>query len=173
MPPEGYTFPRLTRADYPLMRGWLAQPHVRVWWGDPDEEIALIEEDIDGNGNGGPTDMRLVALQGQPFAYVQDYPAHHWPMPHYAGFPAGTRAVDTFLGEPSFLGQGHGARYLRQRCGDLIAAGATAVVIDPSPDNERAVRAYRRAGFAPRGIAPCEDGEPVLVMEFDPAPSSW
>lgn len=165
---DGYTFPRLTREDYPLMRGWLAQPHVRAWWGDPDEEIALIDEDIET----GPTDMRLVALDGHPFAYVQDYPAHHWPLPQYAPFPAGTRAVDTFLGDPAFLGQGHAPRYLRQRCGELLAHGATAVVIDPSPDNERAVRAYRRAGFAPRGIAPCEDGDPVLVMEFDPAPPS-
>lgn len=167
--PEPYTFPRVTRADYPLLRGWLAQPHVRDWWGDPEEEIALIEEDIES----GPTDMRLVALDGHPFAYVQDYPAHHWPMPHYAGFPPGTRAVDTFLGDPAFLGRGHAPRYLRQRAGELIAAGATAVVIDPSPDNERAVRAYRRAGFVPRGIAPCEDGDPVVVMEFDPGSSSW
>lgn len=167
--PEVYSFPRLTRADYPLLRGWLAQPHVRAWWGDPDEEIALIEEDIDT----GPTDMRLVALGGQPFAYVQDYPAHHWPMPQYAGFPPGTRAVDTFLGDPAFLGRGHAPRYLRQRAGALLAAGATAVVIDPSPDNDRALRAYRRGGFVPRGIAPCEDGDPVMVMEFDPAASSW
>lgn len=173
MPHEGYTFPRLTRADYPLMRGWLAQPHVRAWWGDPETEIAMIDEDIDSNGNGGPTDMRLVALDGQPFAYVQDYPAHHWPMPHYAAFPPGTRAVDTFLGDPAFLGQGHAPRYLRQRCTDLVAQGATAVVMDPDPDNERAVRAYRRAGFVPRGIAPNEEGAPALVMEFDPASSSW
>ncbi|MEZ5754071.1 MAG: GNAT family N-acetyltransferase [Paracoccaceae bacterium] len=169
MPPDAYTFPRLTRADYPLMRGWLAQPHVRAWWGDPEEEIALIDSDLEQ----GPTDMRLVALEGQPFAYVQDYPAHHWPMPHYADFPDGTRAVDTFLGDPGFLGQGHAARYLRQRCGDLLAQGATAIVIDPSPDNERAVRAYRRAGFTPRGLATNEEGKPALVMEFEPASSSW
>jgi aminoglycoside 6'-N-acetyltransferase len=164
---EAYSFPRLTRADYPLMREWLAQPHVRAWWGDPDEEIALIDEDIDT----GPTDMRLVALGGVPFAYVQDYPVHHWGSPQFAPFPPGARGVDTFLGEASFLGQGHAARYLRQRCGALLDEGATAVVIDPSPDNERAVRAYRRAGFVPRGIAPCEDGDPVLVMEFQPGPS--
>ena len=167
--PEPYTFPHLTQADYPLLRGWLSQPHVRAWWGDPDDEIALIDADIED----GPTDMRLVALAGQPFAYVQDYPAHHWPLPHYAAFPPGTRAVDTFLGDPAYLGRGHAARSLRQRCTDLLAAGAAAVVIDPSPDNDRAVNAYRRAGFHPHGTAPSEEGDPVLVMEFRPAPSSW
>ena len=107
---EAYSFPRLTRADYPLMRDWLAQPHVRAWWGDPDEEIDT-----------GPTDMRLVVLDGHPFAYVQDYPVHHWPLPQYAGFPPGARGVDTFLGDPAYLGRGHAARYLRQRCGALLA----------------------------------------------------
>lgn len=167
--PEPYSFPRLTRADYPLLRGWLSQPHVRAWWGDPDDEIALIDEDIDK----GPTDMRLVALAGQPFAYVQDYPAHHWPLPQYAAFPPGTRAVDTFLGDPAYLGRGHAARYLRQRCAEIMAEGAATVVIDPDPANDRAIRAYRRAGFIPQGIAPCEEGDPVLVMEFRTAPSSW
>ena len=119
MSPEAYAFPKLTRADYPLMRRWLAQPHVRAWWGDPDTEIALIDEDIDT----GPTDMRLVAWGGTPFAYVQDYPVHHWPLPHFADCPAGTRGMDTFLGEPAWLGQGHGAAYLRQRARQLLADG--------------------------------------------------
>jgi hypothetical protein len=104
MPAEAdYSFPPLTRSDYARMRGWLDQPHVRAWWGDPDTEIALIDADIDGD----TADLRLVAYQGRPFAYVQDYPAHHDPMPQYAEFPPGTRAMDTFLGEPDMLGQGH------------------------------------------------------------------
>ncbi len=173
MQSDAYTFPRLTRADYPLMRGWLAQPHVRAWWGDPDEEIALIDEDIVGSLDGtGSTDMRLVAQDGTAFAYVQDYPAHHWPQPQFATFPPGTRAMDTFLGDPAYLNRGHGAAYLRRRAGDLRAAGYPTVVIDPAPHNERAVRAYLRAGFAPRFTTPCEDGDPVLVMEFDPVAAS-
>ncbi len=164
MPRPDYGFVPLTRADYPLLRRWLAEPHVRAWWGDPDTEIALIEEDIDT----GPTDMRIVCLDGHPFAYVQDYPVDHWDMPHYAEYPPGARGMDTFLGEPSMLGRGHASAYLRQRALDLLAAGCPKVVIDPDPANERALRAYRRAGFAGDAIRPCEDGDPVLVMEFRP-----
>jgi aminoglycoside 6'-N-acetyltransferase len=162
-----HDFVPLTRADCPPMRHRLAQPHVRAWLGDPDEEIAPIGEDIET----GPTDMRPVTHEGRPFANVQDYPAHRWPMPQYAGFPPGTRAMDTFLGDPAFLGQGHAPRCLRARA--LLAQGYPAVVIDPDPANERAVRAYRRAGFRADGILPCEGGDPVIVMEFRPAlPSS-
>lgn len=144
-----------------MLRRWLSEPHIGGWWGDPDEEIALIEADLEN----GPTVMRIV-WDDKPFAYVQDYPAHHWPMPHYVDFPQNTRAMDTFLGDPAYLGRGHAARYLRQRASELIAAGAPKVVIDPSPDNLRAVRAYRSAGFAGEEIRPCEDGDPVIVMEF-------
>lgn len=163
-----YGFPKLTRADYPMLRRWLAEPHIAGWWGDPDTEIALIEEDIDN----GPTDMRVVTLRDQPFAYVQDYPAHHWDMPHYKHFPTGSRAMDTFLGDPDYLGKGHAAGYLRQRADELRADGYPEVVIDPSPDNTRAVAAYRRAGFTGDQIAPCEDGDPVLVMHYQPENAS-
>lgn len=160
--PDEYRFLPLTRHDYSMLRRWLAEPHIAGWWGDPDEEIALIEQDIDT----GPTDMRIVWFSDRPFAYLQDYPAHRWDMPHYAGFPPDTRAMDTFLGDPAMLGQGHAAGYLRQRAAALIGEGYPAVVMDPSPDNRRAVRAYRKAGFVGDRIAPCEDGTPVIVMEF-------
>lgn len=164
MAEPAYAFVPLTRADMPMMRRWLAEPHVRAWWGAPDDEIAVIEQDLDH----GPTDMRIVHHAEKPFAYVQDYPAHHWPMPHYADFPQGTRAVDTFIGVPSMLGKGHAARYLRQRAADLIAQGAPAVVIDPAPANTNAIRAYRAAGFEGADVRPCEDGAPVIVMQFRP-----
>ncbi|PWR01753.1 GNAT family N-acetyltransferase [Meridianimarinicoccus roseus] len=164
MKPPDYRFVPVTRDDYPMLRGWLAQPHIGGWWGDPDREIALIEEDIDS----GPTDMRIVQLGDAPFAFVQDYPAHHWPMPHYAGLPDGTRAIDTFIGDPAFLGRGHAARYLRARAAMLLAQGAPLVVVDPDPANHRAIASYARAGFHGETIAPCEDGTPVRVMTFSP-----
>jgi aminoglycoside 6'-N-acetyltransferase len=157
-----YQFRHLTRADLPMIGDWLASPHIGGWWGTPEKEIALMIEDI-----GNPVmDMRVVCLDGIPFAYVQDYPAHHWPMPQYADQPAGTRAVDTFLGDATFLGKGHAKGYLRQRASEVIDAGSPRVVVDPAPDNTAAVATYRAAGFHGNRIAPCEDGDPVLILEF-------
>jgi len=39
----------------------------------------------------------------------------------------------------------------------------TRIQTDPSPDNERAIRCYRRAGFVERGEIVTPDG-PALVM---------
>jgi aminoglycoside 6'-N-acetyltransferase len=164
MRPPSYEFRKVTRADYPMLARWLAEPHIGGWWGAPEEEIALIDEDIDD----GPTDMRIVCHEGRPFAYVQDWDAHFENAPHYAHLPPGTRGIDTFLGEPSMLGQGHASAYLRQRALALLAAGCPNVAVDPDPGNLRAIHAYRAAGFRGDAILPCEDGDPVLVMEFRP-----
>jgi hypothetical protein len=40
--PPIYDFRPLTAADLPLVRRWLATPEVVQWWGDPDEQFALI-----------------------------------------------------------------------------------------------------------------------------------
>lgn len=144
-----------------MVRKWLAEPHLRGHWGDADTEYNLIVEDL----NNEVIDIWLVWAD-EPFAFVQDYPAHHWPMPHYADFPVGTRAVDTFIGVAAYLNQGHGGRYLRQHASGLLAQGYPAVVIDPSPENIGAVKAYQNAGFTGDTILPCEDGDPVIVMEF-------
>lgn len=157
-----YEFVPVTVADLPMLGRWLHEPHVRAWWGPAEREIALIEGDL----GSGAVDMRIVCRDGVPFAYLQDYPAHHWDMPHYRDEPQGARAMDTFLGDPAWRGKGHAARYLRQRAEDLIAAGCPAVVIDPSPDNAPALRAYRAAGFEGETVRPNEDGAPVIPMRF-------
>ena len=35
-------FAPVVEADYPLLDRWLRSPHVREWWGDPEEELGKI-----------------------------------------------------------------------------------------------------------------------------------
>ena len=97
------------RADLPLLRVWLRMPEVVRWWGDPEEQYALLDEDL----NEPRMVMPLVLFGGQPFAYVQDYAVGDWPQPHFKGLPAGARAIDAFVGEPDMIGRGHGSTFLR------------------------------------------------------------
>jgi aminoglycoside 6'-N-acetyltransferase len=160
-----YGFRPLVPADRALFDAWLAGPHVAGWWGDAEAEWALIEEDWASARTGRPvTDMRIVTHGGRPFAYVQDWDVRDHDAPQYADLPEGSRAIDTFLGDPAYLGRGHAPAYLRARADALLEAGAPCVAVDPDPGNARALAAYARAGFEPHREVPCEDGDPVRVM---------
>jgi aminoglycoside 6'-N-acetyltransferase len=158
---NGYTIRPASREDLELLRRWLRAPEVRRWWGDPDEQAALLEEDL----NEPHMRMWIVACNGRPFAYAQDYEVHAWPQTHLAHLPRGSRALDTFIGERDMVGAGHGAVYLRVLAERLLAEGAPMVAIDPSAQNLRARRAYARAGFSDATEVDTPEG-PVVVMTF-------
>ena len=160
-PVPGYSFTPITRADLAMFKDWLAQPHMSGWWGDSGTEARLVEDDLDKD----VVDMRIVAHNGTPFAYIQDYNAHAFDAPHYAHHPKDARAIDTFLGDPDFIGKGHGSGYIATRIREL-RRHYPVVLTDPDPANRRAINAYTRAGFRTDIITPCEDGDPVQVMRF-------
>jgi aminoglycoside 6'-N-acetyltransferase len=162
--PKAYRFRPVSLADLPRLRAWLQTPEVVRWWGDPAEQLELIREDL----KDPRMVMCIVSFGGRPFAYVQDYAVHNWPQSHFKHLPAGSRAIDAFVGEPDMIGRGHGSVFLRLVAERLKVEGAPVVAIDPDVDNARAWRAYKKAGF--RGDAIVQAGEgPAILMTFDGA----
>ena len=155
-----YTFRPAAASDLAMFARWLHTPEVVRWWGEPAEQLALLAEDL-----ANPLMvMRVVSLNGRPFAYAQDYDVGSWPQPHFAGLPVRTRAIDAFIGEPDMIGRGHGSAFLRLLAKHLLAAGAPAVAIDPDVDNHRARRAYATAGFHGDAIVETTEGPAVLMI---------
>ena len=167
---DTYALRPFSRDDLPMMAAWLATPHLRAWWGDPEEQLSLVTEDMDNP----LMDQQIGLIAESAFAYLQSYPCHAWGAPQFQDRPAGSQSVDMCVGPANMLGHGHGAAILRLYAKTLVARGAKDVVIDPDPGNARAVRCYRRAGFRDVAIRASEDGTPVLVMDFrlEPAFSS-
>jgi aminoglycoside 6'-N-acetyltransferase len=159
----GYSFRPVDPSDLLMLRGWLRTPEVVRWWGDPVEQAALLEGDL----NEPLMVMRIVTFKDRSFAYAQDYDVGSWPQAQFAHLPAGSRAIDAFLGEPDMIGRGHGAAFLRLLARQLICEGAPLVAIDPDMTNQRARRAYRNAGFVDDPSADSQD-ERVSVMLFRP-----
>ena len=159
---ERYAFRAMLRADLPLIRRWLSAPDVVRWWGEPDEQFALVSGDLDHPD----MDQFIVSLDGRAFAYIQTYALSAWNQ----GFgmqPAQTRGVDQFIGEPDMIGRGHGSRFIRCFVDDLLDRGIPRVVTDPDPANARAVRACEKAGFRRERIVDTPDG-PALLMVRNP-----
>ena len=157
-----YAFCPMSPGDLPLIRRWLALPHVREWWGDPYEQYRLVSGDLDEPA----MDQHIVSIAGTPIAYLQCYDLTAW----NSGFgtqPEGTRGIDLFIGEPDMIERGHGSAFIRRFVDDRLQQGAPRIVTDPDPANSRAVRAYRKAGFEKDRMVETPDG-PALLMVRNP-----
>ena len=156
----------LRRADLPLLESWFGEPHVREWWGPPEEEMDAVLADLEGRQGASGFDMWIAELDGAPFGYLQDGPTERAEEPYYAGLGGAARAMDALIGSPAHLGRGHAAPMVRRHAEGLVARGAAAVYLDPDAANERAVRAYARAGFIEvarhRGA-----GDETVIMRFE------
>ncbi len=158
-----YRFRPLAVADLPLVRRWLAAPHVAQWWGDAEEELALVRSDLDD-----PAMEQFLVLEGErPFGYVQSYDLRAWPDQAFGPQPPGTRGVDQFIGEADMIDRGHGSAFLRTFIDGLLTAGAPRVITDPDPANLRAIRAYEKAGFHSDRVVDTRSG-PALLMVRNP-----
>ena len=69
-----FAFRPLTRADFPMVLGWLNEPHVREWWvNDPSTEAAVEEKygpRVDGTS---PTRCFVALLGDRPIGVVHAY----------------------------------------------------------------------------------------------------
>ena len=153
-----YEFRLMTADDLPLMKRWLAMPHVTEWWGDAGEQYELVRGDLEHPA----MDQYIVATDGRPFAYLQCYDLTAW----NSGFgaqPLGARGIDQFIGEPDMIERGHGSAFIRAFVDECLRNGAPRIVTDPDPANTRAIRAYEKAGFEKAGMVDTPDG-PALLM---------
>lgn len=155
----------LCGADLPMLADWFAAPHVRAWWGPPEEELDAVRADLERRPGASGFDMWIAEADGAPFGYLQDGPAERAEEPYYAGLEPGARAMDLLIGPPSRLRRGLAAPMVRRHAETLIGQGAPAVYLDPAAANGPALRAYARAGFA-EAARHRGGGEETIVMRF-------
>ena len=155
-----YQFRPMSAADLPMVRRWLERPHVAQWWHDPDEQFALVSEDLDHPA----MDQFVVTADDRPFAYLQCYDPTAWSNNGLGTHPLGTRGIDQFIGEPDMVDRGHGSALIRSFVDGLLKKGTPRVVTDPDPENIRAVRAYEKAGFQKVSLVDTPDGRALLMV---------
>ena len=154
-----YVFRPMSVNDLPTIRCWLETPEVMRWWGQPDEQYALVSGDLDHPD----MDQFIVALDDHPFGYIQCY-ALSTRNQGFGPHPSRTRGIDQFIGVSDMIGRGHGSGFIRQFVDSLLASGTPRVLTDPDPDNGRAVRAYAKAGFHSDHLVDTPDGQSLLMV---------
>jgi aminoglycoside 6'-N-acetyltransferase len=158
------TLRRATVDDAPLLRRWDEEPHVVA--SDPTSdwqwETELAED--------WPWRDQLVAeVDGVPIGFLQIIDPAEEVSRYWGDVPANLRAIDIWIGEAAYLGQGYGTRVMRWAIDFCFADPAVeAILIDPLASNTRAIRFYRRLGFKP--VEERQFGEDLcLVLRLDRA----
>ena len=164
--PASIAFRALTRADLPMLHGWLQRPHVAEWWREPTTLAELEHDYFSDEALSSSTRAYVAVLGGEPLGFIQSYVA----LGSGGGWwedetDAGTRGIDQFLADGSRLGRGIGSAMVDAFARRLFADPAvTKIQTDPAPGNERAIRCYRRAGFVDRGEIVTPDGQALLMV---------
>lgn len=131
------SFRPLVEDDFELLLEWLQRPHVKEWWDDGDDSLEKVRHHYSRD----PDEMKR---------YILLYPDDHTPSGYFQYHikPDGTIGIDQFLADPKSLDKGLGSASVSQFLQMICEKHSPRrIVIDPEPDNLRAIRCYEKVGF--------------------------
>ena len=161
-------FRPLTAEDLRMLHEWLQRPHIRRWWKEPTTVAELRHNYLQPTFEESSARAYMAFREDVPIGFMQSYVV----MGSGDGWwedetDPGARGIDQFLANAEQLGQGLGSAMVRAFVEQLFKnPRVTTVQTDPSPENERAIRCYRRAGFVALREVSTPDG-PALLMRTE------
>jgi aminoglycoside 6'-N-acetyltransferase len=161
-------FRRVTDADFPLLRDWLAQPHVARWW-HHETSIEAVRRDFGPAARGEePCEDLLALVGGVPVGLVQrsrlaDYPDELADFADAVEVPAGAMTVDYLIGDPDLVGHGLGPRIIRTVISRTWheVPDTPAVLVAVAAANVASWRALEKAGLRRVGEGDMQPDNPV------------
>ena len=149
------SFRPLTRADFPLLGGWLAQPHVARWWNHESSPQAMEADFGAVIDRLDPADVFTVSHGARAIGLLQRYtfadnPGYIAELAHLIDVPGAALSIDYFLGEPDLLGRSLGSAMMRAAVEAIWRdyPNAPSIIVPVSRANVASWRALERAGFA-------------------------
>jgi aminoglycoside 6'-N-acetyltransferase len=143
-------------ADYDLFVRWRNEPHVAEWWTtDDDPTPTTLDRVVEKYGpraeDGFWVTGCIITVGDRPIGYVQFYPwSAEADEAREMGIPdvEGSYGLDILIGEPDMIDRGLGSRTVALLARHLFEdRNATGVALLTPVGNERAHRAYEKAGF--------------------------
>ena len=161
-------FRPLTRADFDLLGGWLAEPLVARWWCH-EHSAAALERDFGPSVDGDdPTEVFIATVGGRAFGLIQrhriaDAPDYERELRALWPLPVGALSIDYLIGEPDLRGRGLGSTMIATLAGqtERDLQGAADIVVPVAAGNRASWRALERAGFRLVATGPLTPDNPA------------
>jgi RimJ/RimL family protein N-acetyltransferase len=138
-------------SDVDNVVGWSREEEVAFWWhesGTP-EKVIRSQWESRADGDDEKTRIFIIKVDTTDIGVIQTYHAADYPG-HAAEIQTPDSAgIDVFIGSSEWRDRGIGTAVVRQFVNEIVFADQSIqrCVIDPEPDNRRAIRAYEKAGF--------------------------
>lgn len=157
---------------------WLREPEVARWYWDSNRltEAQLTEKwESRASEPDGKTDRYIIVVDGEDIGEIQVYDLSSFPEhEERVGIPDAA-GVDLLIGEPAWRNRGVGTAVISTFIQEfaLTRPGIKTCIIDPEPENLRAIRSYEKVGFRyVRTFHSGEDDVDVYLMRMDSPPST-
>lgn len=154
--------------DVPTLYHWDEKPHVKSATSNDGSKALDVNWEDELRPRDDGTELLIAEVDRVPIGVLQIIdPATE--RSHYWGPVAGNlRAIDIWIGEEDFIGQGYGSRmmtYAIKRC--FSEPEVSAILIDPLANNTRSHRFYRRLGFVFVERRQFDEDSDCLVFQLD------
>lgn len=152
-------FVPLDDAHYPLLLNWLQLDHVKAWWDDDDDTIEKVRQHYSESPD--TVSRFILMLPGEtgelhPAGYFQYYLEED-----------GVRGIDQFLSDVDSLNKGLGTKVVAAFVQLVVdQCHPNSIIVDPEPDNLRAIACYRKVGFRHDESILKRSGKPAYIMRL-------
>lgn len=162
------SFRRVIRADFPLLAGWLAQPHVERWWNHEFTPEAM-ERDFGPVADGAePSEDNMVLLDDRPIGLIQysryeDYPEYIEELSPMMSLPDGAVTIDYLIGNRELTGRGLGSAMIASFAEHIWSENpnASCIIVPVNSANQASWRALLKAGFRVVARGDLEPDNPI------------
>jgi len=137
----------------------MCNEHVKQWWNDGDDTLEKVALHY---GAEEPDVARFILAESievgeRAIGYFQYYVVSKEII-----------GIDQFIGEPDRINQGVGTAAIKLFLEMLITSHKPQqIIIDPNPENKRAIRCYENVGFVYYAMQPTGNGGSSYMMKFD------
>jgi aminoglycoside 6'-N-acetyltransferase len=148
-------FRPLTADDLPLLLAWLSKEHVKQWWNDGDDTLEKVVRNYGEQEKGLERFILLLSDESgeKPIGYFQ-----------YYLLPDGSIGIDQFIGEEECINRGVGTNAVQIFVEMIMREHKPAsIILDPSPENKRAIRCYEKVGFKHYETKAGEEGRAYMM----------
>lgn len=132
-----------TLKDIDMMRMWLEQDYIQKFWGDPQDWINEITENINADWV-----KYFIVECNNPIGFLQYYETDKAPQGDWSNEPIGTVGIDYLIGDIDYIGKGYGSKIVRLLVDFIKTKNEYAyIVADPVSENLSSIKVLVSNGF--------------------------